>query len=518
MSQSPTPPAASPGAPEFDVCIIGAGAAGLVLAEILSQTPSVRICLLEAGPDKLRDRKEPFRVRSVAKEHSGVNEARVTVFGGATNTWGGGLIRLGPADFEPMDGRPDTAWPLPYSELIRHYEAIETLFGFKAKPEGPETIFIDNPDLCVRHREIPVLPFSKKNFAHLFGPGLRARGNVTVLCNAKISRFHRTPAGEISHLDVDVAGSGTRRIAAARYVISAGQVNSNLLVAQLLDDCGLKDAIEAPGQFFHDHISFPFARLHPKSHYRFSKRFGYRFERGLMIGEHFDVETKGVRIPGAFLHLAFDTQESSILRPVREILNMIQQRTIRIGKLLSPSEFFPMLLGLPMLGFMRYVHGRLYLDPGTKILATMDLEQVPLRQWKLERDGAGPDCKVTWDVAPEDAAFAAKYIPVCMEILEKLKAQAAFDIEVLIPDPQADPARFLEHLRRKAIDTYHCAGGLRMSAAPNALVDPQLRLCGVSNVHLLASAVFPRVGTSNPTLTLLALGHRLAEYLLKRRA
>ena len=54
-----------------------------------------------------------------------------------------------------------------------------------------------------------------------------------------------------------------------------------------------------------------------------------------------------------------------------------------------------------------------------------------------------------------------------------------------------------------------------MGATREALVDPDLRLAGVGNVHILSTAVFPRVGTSNPTLTILALGHRLAQHLLR---
>src|SRR5438552_3251897 len=116
---------------EADVCVIGAGAAGLVLTELLSRK-GLRVCLVEAGPERFKDRHEPFRVRSLLKEHVGVNEGRVTAFGGATNTWGGGLIRLSPADLEPLDGRPDTGWPIPYHDLAGHYQAIESLFGFSA--------------------------------------------------------------------------------------------------------------------------------------------------------------------------------------------------------------------------------------------------------------------------------------------------------------------------------------------------------------------------------------------------
>ncbi|MCW5764477.1 MAG: GMC family oxidoreductase [Phycisphaeraceae bacterium] len=153
----------SAGASErYDVCIIGAGAAGLVLAEQLSREPSMRICLIEAGPAHFRDRKEPFRVRSVLKEHVGVNEGRVTAFGGATNTWGGGLIRLSPPDFEAIEGRPDTRWPVGYAELEPHYAAVEALFGIDASRHCAESVFIDRPGLHVRRRPT-ILPFRSKN-------------------------------------------------------------------------------------------------------------------------------------------------------------------------------------------------------------------------------------------------------------------------------------------------------------------------------------------------------------------
>jgi choline dehydrogenase-like flavoprotein len=160
------------------------------------------------------------------------------------------------------------------------------------------------------------------------------------------------------------------------------------------------------------------------------------------------------------------------------------------------------------------VRRRLFLDPGTRIIATLDLEQTPRREWKLERDAQGSDCTVTWDVAPEDAALAARHIPVCREILRRLQSEAAFEVEDLVPDLELDRDRLFEHLRRAAVDTYHGAGGLRMSAEPGALVDPHLRLTCTKNLHLLSSAVFPHVGTSNPTHTILALAHRLAQHLL----
>lgn len=524
-----TRPFTAPSAqPPHDVCIIGAGAAGLVLADILSREggPDVRVCLVEAGPLHFRDRQEPFFVRSLRKQHVGVNEGRVTAFGGATNTWGGGLIRPTAADFEPLDGRPDTAWPVPFKSLVPHFEAVEALFGFAAEPEKNESVFLDNERVHVRRRPIPILPFRSKNFAQRFGPGLRARPNVTIHCDARITAFHVRPttagdvggvSGGLSHLDVEFKSGATTRVHARHFVICAGIVNTNLLVRRVLESCGIDPPKEQPGEYFHDHFSFPVALLRPKSPGRFSRRFGYRFANGLMFGEHFDIEAKGPRVPGAFVHLSFDMAESSILRPVRDVLNAVQRRTLRGARFPSLREWGAMIVGVPRLGISRYIHKRLYIDRGTKVLATLDLEQHPRREMTIGPGEGGAGCDVSWDVAPEDAALAMRFIPVVHDILNQLQREASFDVEVLIPDPVQQPQAFIDHMKRHSVDTLHSSGGVRMSAEPGALVDPDLRLAGLDNTYVLSAAVFPRVGTSNPTLTILALGHRLAQHLLTTR-
>lgn len=508
--------------PPFDVCIIGAGAAGLVLAEWLSRDAggSLRVCLVEAGPLHFRDRQEPFIVRSLRKHHLGVNEGRVTAFGGATNTWGGGLIRPTAADFEPLEGRPDTGWPVSFKSLVPHFEAVEALFGFAAEPEKNESVFLDNERVHVRRRPIPILPFRSKNFAQRFGPGLSARPNVTIHTSAEITAFNPRPAeagGGLSHLSIRFKDGATTHVHARHFVISAGIVNTNLLVRRVLTSCGIDPPKEQPGEYFHDHFSFPVALLKPRSPGKFSRRFGYRFANGLMYGEHFDIEAKGPRVPGAFVHLSFDMTESSILRPVRDVLNAVQRRTLRGARFPSLREWGAMIVGVPRLGICRYLNKRLYIDRGTKVLATLDLEQHPRREMTIGPDTGGAGCDVSWDVAPEDAALAIRFIPVVHDILNGLQREAAFDVEVLIPDPVAQPQAFIDHMKKHSVDTLHSSGGVRMSDQPGALVDPSLRLAGVHNTYVLSAAVFPRVGTSNPTLTILALGHRLAQHLLTAR-
>lgn len=49
--------------------------------------------------------------------------------------------------------------------------------------------------------------------------------------------------------------------------------------------------------------------------------------------------------------------------------------------------------------------------------------------------------------------------------------------------------------------------------AMRGVVDPDLRVHGVQNLYVCSSSTFPAGGYSNPTLTVVALAHRLAETL-----
>jgi choline dehydrogenase-like flavoprotein len=77
----------------------------------------------------------------------------------------------------------------------------------------------------------------------------------------------------------------------------------------------------------------------------------------------------------------------------------------------------------------------------------------------------------------------------------------------------------VEPLRRRAWENrmsyqHHLLGGTRMHAdARLGAVDPNCRVHTVRNLYISGSSVFPAGGHANPTLTIVAMAHRLAEHL-----
>lgn len=61
-------------------------------------------------------------------------------------------------------------------------------------------------------------------------------------------------------------------------------------------------------------------------------------------------------------------------------------------------------------------------------------------------------------------------------------------------------------------------GGTRMSDDPNyGVVDKNCKVFGIKNLYMAGSSVFPTGGYSNPTLTIVQLSLRLAEYLNQKK-
>ena len=78
-----------------------------------------------------------------------------------------------------------------------------------------------------------------------------------------------------------------------------------------------------------------------------------------------------------------------------------------------------------------------------------------------------------------------------------------------------DPAMLHDQLTADAADGYHQIGTVRMSAAPrDGVVDPNCRVHGTRNLHVVGAAAFPTSGQANPTYMAVCLGLRLARRLV----
>lgn len=77
----------------------------------------------------------------------------------------------------------------------------------------------------------------------------------------------------------------------------------------------------------------------------------------------------------------------------------------------------------------------------------------------------------------------------------------------------ATDAQWEAHVRRNTSVSYHPVGTCRMGSDADAVVDPQLRLNGVSGVRVADASVIPLLPRANTNATAIMIGERVAEFL-----
>src|SRR5450755_1050699 len=91
---------------EADICIIGAGAAGITVAREFLKS-NLRVVLLESGATEFDpSTQELYTGTSIGRPYDELATARLRYFGGTTNHWGGWCQPREPIDFEAREGVP----------------------------------------------------------------------------------------------------------------------------------------------------------------------------------------------------------------------------------------------------------------------------------------------------------------------------------------------------------------------------------------------------------------------------
>jgi len=178
--------------PRTDVCVVGAGPAGALVAARLAGAGH-DVVVLDAGP-RFEEASEERIERSIRPAHDDLsvwgmggerdgfsttgelfyplNQARVKGVGGSTLHWQGMVMRLHESDFAGRAGGDDLrAWPLAYEELRPYYAAAERELGVAGAD--------DNPFAPPREEPFPMSAFPPSHSDSLFATACERLGIAT---------------------------------------------------------------------------------------------------------------------------------------------------------------------------------------------------------------------------------------------------------------------------------------------------------------------------------------------------
>lgn len=505
---------------EADICIVGAGAAGGVLADELSRA-GFRVVTIEAGP--FWDPQSDFASDELSMQSLAWNDTRLVAgkdpltmghnnsgrgVGGGTVHFTGVFLRFHESDFKvkTQDGLA-ADWPITYQDLAPYYDKIEkdiAVSGPKIFPWGsfhgpypyPEREPISaNSEVFRRGCEklgirSTVAPLAILSAPFAGRPPCINRGfcNQGCLPNAKFSTLiHHIPRAiahgaeilsdcMVTHLNLDKTGA----LKSVTFVHDRKEYEQKAKVFILANYC-----IETPRLLLSSACpQFPDGLANSSG----------MVGKNLMTHTGHDVYCKfrdEIRLYKGTPVLA-TSQEFYETEPSRGFvrgytLNAHGTRPVGLAKkLVTENNIWGKELYEIMRDFNFYaqvtVVGEVLPNPGNSVTLSDEKDEYGL-----------PRAIVTFSYGENDQKLVAHGVKKSQEILEAVGGEPAF----VIPD------------------TGHLMGTCPMGENPAAsVVDGFCRSHDIPNLYICSAGVFVTSGGANPTETVMAIAARTADYII----
>ena len=496
-----------------DICIVGAGAAGITLAVEFARRGK-KVLLLEGGGAQREDSSQQIYDSEIAGlVHRGIHTGRIRVKGGTTVRWGGQILELDALDFTARPGVPESGWPFPKSELTSYYERALTLEGLAEVERSDAAVW---RDLRLPFTQFPDLDAylsrwcPEPNFARLH--------DKTLVTHPNISLWLHASAVELLSEGNTATGLRCRSLTgieavfrAPRFVFCLGGIESSRFFLQPRPGGLPWNRSNLLGQHFQDHIDCNAAAVTPLDRKQFHNLFDPIFSRGFKYLPKLrllPVLEAGHNTLNIGSTMSFEDTGKARYQAKLTIRNLMRGRFGEVTRdnLRHTAGHIPMLFRQAW----RYkVERRAFAPPEVRIFLRVHCEQEPTSRSSITltdvRDPLGLlRVRFDWQISERELATIREYVLIAQRSLAGI-ARITPDTDMISGSPN-----FLA----RCDDSNHHMGGMRMSTSDlSGVVDPNLRLYGLANTYICSSAVFPTSGFSNPTHTVLALALRLADHL-----
>ncbi len=497
-----------------DVCVIGAGAAGLYLASRLSRGVLCVIVLEAGGATCGSGESVGIEPMFSGSQYRGALDGRAFGWGGSTSRWGGLLIPHSEVDLQDDASPASIVWEHIVNVVRRRSGAVFSTLGLGGHPD-----FFSLPEATLGRKAkllhdcgletvaAEFLPFRRRNLTYLVSP--RMSRNLTVYLNAVASKWLVKPntngSGAVSAVEASSLSGRSLRVSAKSFVVAAGAIESARILLEIDRAIGERMFSRSAriGRCLADHLSCAIADVHPDDRNQAATLFGPIFSKGRMRSFRFIEAHVKPFVPRHFAHFIFDIDNAGF-GLVKDILLGLQARALPGFRL---SNVIDGINGLSKLAYNRFINSSLFIPPQTPAHLQLDIEQTPDPANRVHL-GEKPDrfgrpvAVVHWQVNEIDY----KNIQMLSQGLLRKWPDRSLGFPRLVPIYVGDT-------QPKPYDAYHPVGTCRMGTDNAAVVDYELRVRGTQNLYVLSTGVFPSAGTANPTFSMLCLGDMLADKL-----
>lgn len=489
-----------------DFVVIGAGAAGIAVTQAL-HAAGHDVLLVEGGSFDIEPAAQAlFEATSIGAPMR-PEEGRYRIFGGTTVAWTGRCATLDPIDFERRDWVSGSGWPIGPDALAPFLDDAARLCGFadgwQIEPKwfGRSGVPAHPPELAEPYfwRLFATSRGTFRHFGELVYPAWSRSPAIRILLEADLIGLDATAdARAIRSARLRARSGAILTVAARHFLLCCGGIeNARLLLNFAADDpAPFSAAGDSLGRRFLQHPRAPTATIRAsraqaallQRRFNLFRRPGLHHEAGFAIPA---TAQRRHRLLGASAVLRYGAPPGgrlgdAIVRPHRAVAAAVARARGR-----QPP------IGRPEISL--HVDVDQVPDPASRILLRPERDALGLRK-----------AAVDWRIGDLERETAARFTRAVGGWIEAL---GMGDFE---PVPDLDRTGGLTAGRM--LESYHHIGATRMSDDPaSGVVDRNLTVHGLANLHVCGASAMPTGGHANPTLTIVALALRLAEHLHRSR-
>lgn len=454
-----------------EVCVIGAGPAGITIALALAKAgKSVILC--EGGGDSYSQESQDLYTGNVIGDpYHNLQTTRMRYLGGSSNHWQGWCRPLDYIDFQKKSNFPKAFWPIQKYDLDKYsLKACEILEIFLPKANKS---FDQSNDL----HEID-FSFSRPpmRFKDKYHNELSESKKIQVVLNANLIDLE-TANGVVIRAIVKSLNNRVLKVNAQSFVFAMGGIENSrmLLWCQSNSKRGLAERGIPIGAYWMEHPHFTLGEILLKSNLEKNRYVGLRPEKQQQLG----ILNCGLRL------------ETIGLSKTKQLINELLCVAPSAGR--WAADLFDKKLIC-----------------GSKIRAAWEQEPVETNRIQLSKsnkDALGiPIPELYWKKSENDLRTVRENVFALNNFLISTnRGRLRLDSWIYGEGkpPKDDEKGGNHHL-----------GGTRMADNPNdGVVDRNCRVFGTKNLYMAGSSVFPSGGHSNPTFTIVQLALRLADHL-----
>jgi GMC oxidoreductase len=534
----------------YDLCIVGTGPAGIILAlEYQKLQPKHRILLIEYGTGTSRNRLDDSIKIVETKNHHSPYECTNKGLGGSSASWGGRCVMYDEIDFLPrkiLEGQ--CTWNVTLfhesrryaNQAAKYFECGDARFNLNEIPDFAGSHIAEGfqggevTDSTIERWSTPT------RFGERYCTEINSSPAIHLLAGWEVFSFIVSPeTGMISEVGIrDFFRERRAKIIARKVVIAAGaQETTRLLLKnnQVFQKRGGRPS--SLGKYYQGHVSGKIASVR---FYGDPKKTDYGFLRnsdGVYLRRRFQLSTEALR-ENNLLNIAIWLDNPLYVDPEHRNGAMsfmyLAMITPGLGKRLAPPAIaqsitkgkvanipqhirnilkdLPKSLATPAAIFYsrycikRKLPGVFLYSPRNVYALHFHAEQVPVPENRMELSEDGETLNIHYQYTDRDVDSIIRTHDLLDKWLRKCKCG---ELDYWFTKSELPAA-----IRAMSIDGLHQVGTTRIAeTAEDGVVDENLKVWGTANLYVCSSSVFPTSGQANPTFFLGVFAVRLAHHL-----